>query len=118
MKIFTTLCGVALAICGALNAQSPDRISVRFPAPVMINGATLPAGDATIQVIHGAGNMILSVHSESGENASVLVNRLTDTASEDQPRVILDHTGNVYRLNRVLLTDHTALQVLDAPVGQ
>ena len=57
---------------------------------------------------------MLNFHSDSGENASVLVNRLSDTASEDQPRVILDHTGDTYRFNRVLLTDHTALQVLDA----
>jgi hypothetical protein len=114
MKIFTTLCGVALLIGGAIYGQSPDRMTVKFPAPVMINGATLPAGDATIQVLHTSGNLILSFHSDSGETANVLVNRLTDTASEDQPRVILDHTGNTYRLNRILLTDHTALQVLDA----
>jgi len=114
MKIFTTLCGVALLICGALTAQSPDRMTVKFSTPVMINGATLPAGETTIDVVHSAGNLMLSFHSDSGENASVLVNRLTDTASEDQPRVILDRTGNTYRLNRILLTDHTALQVLDA----
>jgi hypothetical protein len=114
MKIFTTLCGVGLLICGALTAQSPDRLSVKFPTPVVINGATLPAGETTIQVVHNAGTLTLNFHSDSGENASVLVNRLSDTASEDQPRVILDRTGNTYRLNRILLTDHTALQVIDA----
>ena len=113
MKIFTTLCGVALAICGAIYAQSPDRMTVKFATPVVINGATLPAGETTIQVLHNSGTVSLSFHSDSGENATVLVNRLTDTASEDQPRVILDHVGTTYRLNRILLTDHTALQVLD-----
>ena len=114
MKLVTTICAAALAICGALHAQSPDRIKVRFPTAVVINGATLPAGDTTIQVNHSGGTVILSFHSDSGANASVLVNRLIDTADEDQPRVILDHKGNEYRLNRIMLTDHTALQVLDA----
>jgi hypothetical protein len=114
MKTVTVLFGAALSICGALNAQTlNDRMSVKFPDPVMINGAILPAGNATIQVIHNSGALILAVRSEAGPYSSVLVNRLSDTPDENAPKVIMDVKNGNYRLNRILLPDNTALQILD-----
>jgi hypothetical protein len=114
MKLFTGVFGTALVICGALNAQTmSDRMTVNFPASVVINGATLPAGEATINVLHTSGSVLLAIRSDSGEHASVLVNRLTEAQNTVEPKVILDNKAGVFHLNRVIMTDHTALQVLD-----
>lgn len=116
MKLFTILFGAALAIASTLSAQNfNDRISVNFPNPVVVNGVTLPAGDATIQVVRNTGSVMLAVRSESGEHAMVLVSRVNTVESENHnTSVILDQKDGAYRLNRVLLPDHTSLQVLDA----
>ena len=44
MKLFTVILSAALAV-GALCAQTSDRLNVRFPGPVVVNGVTLPAGE-------------------------------------------------------------------------
>ena len=115
MKLFTVILGAALVIGSALSAQTfNDRIAVNFPGPVVVNGVTLPAGDATIQVVHNTGTIMLTVRSQSGEHAMVLVSRVDSTENENAAKVILDQKDGAYRLNRVLLPDHTALQILDA----
>jgi hypothetical protein len=116
MKLFTFVFAAALAFSGAISAQNlTDRINVNFPNPVMVNGVTLPAGEAYIQVVRNASTVMLTVRSESGEHATVLVSRVNTADSENHDtKVILDQKDGLYRLNRVLLPDHTALQVLDA----
>ena len=116
MKLFTIVFGAALALAGALSAQTfNDRINVNFPGPVVVSGVTLPAGQATIQVVHNAGTMMLIVRSESGEHSTAMVSRINsfDTGTRDAS-VILDQKDGAYRLNRVLLPDHSTLQVLEA----
>lgn len=112
MKTLTILCGAAIALCGALQAQSTDRITFKLPTAVVINGTTIPAGNAAIDVLHGAGTVILNVRSDAGPHASVLVNRFEDPVDESEPKLILDRKGDTYRLDRILLPDHTTLQVL------
>jgi hypothetical protein len=116
MKLFTIVFGAALAISSALSAQNfNDRINVNFPNPVAVNGVTLPAGHATIQVVHNAGTLMLIVRSESGEHSAALASRVNSIdAGNRDASVILDQKDGAYRLNRVLLPDNTALQVLDA----
>jgi hypothetical protein len=112
MKLFATLCSAALAICGALNAQSyADRITLNFPAPVTVNGVTIPAGPATIELLSTSGNPILAVRSDAGATATMLANRYEITADEDEPKVILDRKGETYHIDRILLPDHVAFQV-------
>jgi len=115
MKLFAILGGAALVIVGALNAQTfSDRITVNFPNSVLVNGATIPAGPATIDVLRGSGSVILAVRSESGRNATILADRFDDPADENAPKVILDHKGDTYRISRILMPDHVAFQVLEA----
>ena len=84
----------------------------------------LPAGDCSIQVLHGSSdNVILAirstsgVHSESGTATSVLVqvNRLHETNDVVNGRVtvLLSHRDNGYQLDQILLPDHAGYQVLD-----
>jgi hypothetical protein len=58
---------------------------------------------------------MLTVRSDSGVHSTVLASRfeLPDADNYDTS-VILDQKNGAYSLNRVLLPDHTALQVLDA----
>jgi hypothetical protein len=116
MKLFTIVFGAALAIASTLSAQNfNDRISVNFPGPVVVNGVTLPAGEATIDVMHTAGGVMLTIRSESGEHSTVLVSRINTFDKDNHgTRVILDQKDGAYRLNRVMFSDNTALQVLDA----
>jgi hypothetical protein len=115
MKIFTAAFATALAIGSALFAQSStDLLNVKFPAPVVVNGVTLPAGETSIRVIDNNGSMMLNVRSESGEQSVVLVNRGESNENRgSEAKVVFDEKEGVYYLNRVLLPDHTSLQVLD-----
>ena len=115
MKISHIVLGAVLAIGSALYAQNPSElINVRFPGPVVVNGVTLPAGDASIQVVHNAGTYMLTVRAESGAHSTVLVARSENENTTDDASVVFDQKDGAYRLNRVLLPDHTVLQVLDA----
>jgi hypothetical protein len=49
MKIFTTFCCAALALCSAIYAQSfADHITVNFNIPVFVGEMKIPAGDCDI----------------------------------------------------------------------
>ena len=51
MKLFTTFCCAALALCSAIYAQSPaDHMTVHFNTPVLVAEKEIPAGDCDIQV--------------------------------------------------------------------
>jgi hypothetical protein len=114
MKIFTAAFATALALGSALFAQSNDLVNVKFPAPVVVNGVTLPAGDASIQVIHNNGGVMLTVRAESGEHSTVLVSRSeTNENTSDDAKVVFDEKDGIYHLNRVVLPNHTSLQILD-----
>ena len=116
MKISHIVLGAVLAVGSALYAQSPsDLIHLRLPGPVVVNGVTLPAGNASIQVMHNAGTYMLTVRSESGAHSTVLVTR-SNWNESDSPdaSVVFDQKEGTYRLNRVMLPDNTVLQVLDA----
>ena len=112
MKNFLTICAAGLSICGFLNAQNAiDTMSVHFAAPVVVGEKTLPAGDCMIHVIRGSGDgIVLSVRSESGETAAVLVNRMND-GKEEGAGVVLGRRGNDLLLERVWLPDHTGFTV-------
>ena len=117
MKILTTICGAALLFCGAIYAQNSDRINVRFANPVVVGETTMPAGECEIDVMRSASDsIILVVRSQAGPYASVLANRFTDadSASADHATVVLDHRGDTYKLNRVVLPDHTSYQLVAA----
>jgi len=114
MKLVTMILGAALAIGGALFAQTLDRITVKLPAPVVVNGVTIPAGAASIQIIRNSGSVMLNIHSESGANVLALASRAEDEESTAEPRVVLSQKDGVYHLNRISLPDNTALDLLDA----
>lgn len=114
MKLFKITFAAALAL-GSLSAQNfIERISVNFPAPVVVNGVTLPAGDANIQIAHNTSTVMLTVRAHSGETSTVLASRIYSESADNKSSVILDQKDGAYRLNRVLLPDNTVLQVLDA----
>lgn len=118
MRMMTTMiCAAAMSLCGTLLAQSsPDLITVHFATPVMVGDVMLPAGDCSIQVLHGASdNIILAVRSASGGVASVMVNRLTDSNIETNGHVnvVLNRRSKGYQLDQILLPNHNGYQVLD-----
>jgi hypothetical protein len=118
MKIFTTFCCAALALCSAVYAQSAtDRITVHFNTPVFVGETKIPAGDCDIQVMHGSSdNIILVLRSENGPTTAALVSRLSEgnPDSEGRTSVVLSHRGNDLHLYQILLTDHTGYQLTNA----
>jgi hypothetical protein len=115
MKIFTAALATALALGSPLFAQiSNYLLNVKFPAPVVVNGVTLPAGDTSIQVLHNNGGLMLVVRSESGEHSTVLVNRGENNEDQgNEAKVVFDEKDGIYHLNRILLPNRTSLQVLE-----
>jgi hypothetical protein len=119
MKLFTKICGAALLLCGAMLAQLPvDRISVRFATPVLIGETKFPAGDCDIQVVRGSSDqVVLVMRSHDGPSASALVNFISDDTTDTtdgHASLILERRGDTYRLNRIVLPDHTGYQLVHA----
>src|ERR1035437_3132761 len=118
MKIFTTFCCAALALCSAIYAQSPnDHITVHFDTPVIVGETKLPAGDCDIQVMRGSSySIILVIRSQAGPYTAAVASRLFEdnSVAEGTIRVVLDRRGNDLHLYRILLTDHTGFQLQNA----
>ena len=112
MKLFTMILSAALA-AGTLCAQTSDRINLRFPAPVVVNGVTLPAGEASIEVVHHNAISILNVRSENGMHASVLASLVEVPESDSGAKVVFDQKGGNCYLNEVVFSDGIAYQVFD-----
>ena len=116
MRILTTICAVAMAVCGTVRAQTTvDTLRVHFSTPVTVGETVLPAGDCKIQILRGSTNSLtLVLRAESGASARVLVNRLNETPGDAEARthVVLRHSGNDYRLEQVWLGDGTGFQIL------
>jgi hypothetical protein len=118
MKLFTTFCCAALALCSAIYAQpAADHIRVHFNTPILVGEAKIPAGDCDIQVTHGSSDGILLVlRSQAGPSALAVVSRLSeDTTNEDgSAGVVLNRRGNDLQLYRVLLDNDTGYQLINA----
>jgi hypothetical protein len=115
MKIYTTLCCAALAVCSAIYAQSPvDHMTVHFSTPVIVGETKLPAGDCDIQVLRGSSDsIILVLRSQAGPYTSVVASHLSeaDTDGEGSTSVVLNRRGNDLHVYRILLPDHTGYQL-------
>ena len=118
MKIFTTFCCAALALCSAIYAQSPaDRITVHFNTPVIVGETKLPAGDCDIQIMHGSSDsIILVLRSQGGPSTLAVVSRLSEgnTDADGGTSVVLSRRGNDLQLYRILLNDNTGYQLNNA----
>ncbi len=117
MKLFTTFCCAALALCSAIYAQSPvDHMTVHFNSPVLVGEKEIPAGNCDIQVMHSSSDNILILRSQAGPSALAVVSRLSEstTNAKESTGVVLNRRGNDLYLYRVLLDNHTSYQVISA----
>ena len=118
MKLFTTFCCAALALCSAVYAQSPaDHITVHFNTPVIVGETKLPAGDCDIQVMHGSSDsIILVLRSQAGPYTGAVASRLSEgnTDADGSPSVVLNRRGNDLHVYRILFGDHTGYQLNNA----
>lgn len=117
MKIVTTLCCAALALCSAIYAQSnSDHITVHFNSSVMVGETKLPAGDCDIQVMHGnSNNIIVILRSQGGPTTAAVASRLSDGSQDEETNsIVLNRRGNDLHVYRILLSDHTGYQLNNA----
>jgi hypothetical protein len=118
MKKLMTIGAVILAACGLALAQGMvDHVNVHFSNPVLVGSKTIPAGDCSIQILRGTSeNLVLAVRSQSGVVVTVLANRLDEMDMDDvgdNAEVFLTRSdNNEYRLNRIVLPDHTGFEIL------
>jgi len=117
MKKLMTIGAVILAACGLTLAQGlVDHVNVHFNNPVLVGSTTIPAGDCSIQIVRGSSdNVMLTVRAHSGAVATVLANRMDEMDTENvgkDAEVFLTRDGNDYRFDRIILPDHTGLEVL------
>ena len=116
MKIFSTFCCAALALCGALYAQSTsDHLTVHFNSPVMVGETQLPAGDCDIQVMHGnSNNVVVVLRSQGGRATAAVASRLSDGSEDAEGSIVLNRRGNELHVSRILFNDHTGYQLINA----
>ena len=118
MKIYTTLCCAALALCSAIYAQAPaDHLTVHFSAPVTVGETKLPAGDCDIQVMRGTSdNIILVLRSQAGPYTAAVASRMSpgDTDEQGSTSVVLRGPADDLHLYRILLANRTGYQLNNA----
>ena len=118
MKLFTTFCCAALALCSAIYAQSTaDRVTVHFNTPVIVGETKLPAGNCDIQIMRGSSDSTLSSSArKAAATALAVVSRMSDANTDAawSTSVVLNRRGDDLHLYRVLLDDHTGYQLLNA----
>lgn len=102
----TGFVAATLLACSAW-AQGPlfDRVSVSFPQDVHVNGTVIPAGHYEIQQLRslGAGARILFVTRGTGTRyeASGTTIPIVNNQTPAETRVILQHIGQNYYLNKI-----------------
>lgn len=101
------LFSLGLLTTSALMAQGPlyDKVEVNLPYPVTINNTTLQPGDYVIrQHDSGAGgSRVLHFFSDQGlklETTAMAIPAL-DNRTPSETKLILDHIGNDYYLNKI-----------------
>jgi hypothetical protein len=101
------LFSVGLLSASALMAQGPmyDKVQVNLPYPVTVNNTTLQPGDYVIRQHEsgGGGSRVLQFFSDQGmklETTAVAIPAL-DNRTPEQTKLILDHIGNDYYLNKI-----------------
>jgi hypothetical protein len=122
MKIMMTICAAAIAICGALSAQTATTVGlakVHFSTPIEVGGGTVAAGDCSIEVLSGSGDsLVLEFRPDSGSAVFVMANRLSEPAGRrdegKSAKVILSRHGDDYRFERLLMPDRSGFEVTGA----
>ena len=118
MKILTTLCCAAFALCSAIYAQPPaDHIMVHFNTSVIVGDTKLPAGDCDIQVMRGSSDSIILVLRSPGAPAiAAVASHLSegDTDAEANTGVVLSRRGADLHLSRIMFADRTGFQLNNA----
>jgi hypothetical protein len=105
-----TLFAVLIAALG-LSAASADLLRVTLAAPVFAGGVELSPGICTVQEISsGSDNIVLLVRSSSGEQATVLANRI-DNARDSKTGVVLNLQNGRYNLDQVWLNEEEGFQI-------
>ncbi|SPE34885.1 exported hypothetical protein [Candidatus Sulfopaludibacter sp. SbA3] len=105
------LLAVLIAALG-LSAASADLLRVTLAAPVFVSGVELPPGVCTVQeMTHGNDNMVLLIRASSGEQATVLANRISNN-HESNPGVVLRLQNGRYSLDQVWLSAEDGFQIL------
>ena len=112
MRLFTIALS-ALALCGAAFAAPVDTLTARLATPIMVGDKVLPAGDFTLNVIHGTSSMMLVARTANNEAAAVMVNRIHESEINDKSEVILGKTGNTLKLERIWI-DGIGYSIVDA----
>jgi len=106
IKIFL-LCALTLAGVTAIIGQGPmyDKVIVNFPYAVTINDTVLQPGEYTIRQHESTGgaSRIVHIFSDQGmklETTAMAIPALDNKTPEDT-KVVLNHTGNDYYLNKI-----------------
>ena len=89
----------------SLPAQNMDAIAVHFPQPVIADGRLLPAGNHTVSMLRGMGELpLVRFQSESGDATALMVMREylpLDEVSRRSEVVVVAEGENTLRLVKI-----------------
>ena len=126
-SLATTAGAAALALAmwitpGAVQGQPMyDRIHVNLPYKIMLGEKTLEPGDYTIQQLPdtGGGSRILLFYTDNGmkfETSAMTIPALDINTARDT-KVVLNHTGNDYYINKIWVQGKDYGYELPVPKG-
>ena len=93
------------ALGAASQAQEADQLRVKLPHDFVVASKTLPAGTYKILRLSDNNKAMTITSCENGDSVLLFSTEVTP-ASEDNPTVTLEHTGNQYFLREIETTEH------------
>jgi hypothetical protein len=107
-----TLLAICIAALG-LSAASLEPMKVTLATPMIVGGVEMPPGECTIQALANNTDMVaLTVRSKSGQQSSILVNRVSTAAPASHSGIVMSFQGGRYVLDQIWLNDSEGFQVL------
>lgn len=89
------------------TAQMVDIVKVTLPHSAMVGTTTLPAGEYTIRDLRGDGgsSSVLQIQPERGGSVTAVVMRISEPNNRlaEHTEVVLQHSGDVYRMDKIWL---------------
>jgi len=100
---------LALLVTTAANAQT-IRVKAEIPFDFIVNRATLPAGEYSVEAVDGKGGVLLIRGMNSDSKSLVIANSCRSTKAAMDTKLIFHRYGNRYFLNQVWVAGNDAGQ--------
>jgi hypothetical protein len=114
--LFAVLCAILVVGGSKAQAQVISELKAKIPFEFHAGGATLPAGNYTINVLGGIESNLVEIRSDDNHSSALLQTMDVESGNQSKPAELLfDHTDGAYYLARIFNQNEDAgVAVIDS----